>query len=122
MSVVVYAAPWGDRRNRNGNAKEGVMDYASLIIQLLAGVAGGNAVGKGAPSVDLGPLTNSIIGAIGGIGGGQVLQALIPALAGAASGDVGPIIGQLVGGGLSGAILTAIIGFARNAMAGQQKA
>jgi uncharacterized membrane protein YeaQ/YmgE (transglycosylase-associated protein family) len=62
------------------------MDITSLIIQLLAGVAGGNAVGKGAPNMDLGTLGNTIAGAIGGAGGGQLLQLLIPALATAASG------------------------------------
>jgi hypothetical protein len=51
------------------------MDLTSLIIQLLAGVAGGNAAGRGIQNVDLGPVGNSIAGAIGGVGGGQLLQA-----------------------------------------------
>src|SRR5262249_18496689 len=56
-----------------------------------------------------------------GAGGGQILQALIPALAGAAGGglDAGSIIGQLVGGGASGAILTLIVGLVKNMMAGK---
>lgn len=51
-------------------------------------------------------------GAIGGVGGGQLLQALVPALAGVAGGvlDMGSIVGQLVGGGAGGAILTVIAG------------
>jgi hypothetical protein len=36
------------------------MDITSLIVQLVGGVAGGNAVGKGVPNVDLGPLGNTI--------------------------------------------------------------
>jgi hypothetical protein len=100
------------------------MDIASLIVQLLGGVAGGNAAGKGLPNFDLGALGNTIAGAIGGVGGGQLLQALIPALAGAGGSglDVGSIIGQLVGGGASGAILTAVIGLVKNMMSGTQKA
>jgi hypothetical protein len=40
--------------------------------------------------------------AVGGLDGGQILQALIPAITGAAGGgiDIGSIVGQLVGGGI----------------------
>jgi len=91
----------------------------NLIIQLIAGVAGGHAAGASLKDYNLGPLGNTIAGAIGGAGGGQLLQVLIPALMGAAGGglDIGSIIGQLVGGGASGAILTVIVGLIRNAMA-----
>jgi hypothetical protein len=62
---------------------------------------------------------NTIAGAVGGLGGGQLLQALIPALAGAAGGsvDLGSIIGQVVGSGIGGAILTVIAALVKNAMA-----
>jgi len=50
-------------------------------------------------------------------GGGQLLSALIPALAGSAGGvDLASIAGQLVGGGVSGAIVTAIVAMILNAM------
>jgi hypothetical protein len=98
------------------------MDFTGLIVQLLGGVAGGNAAGKGLPSADLGTLGNTIAGAVGGVGGGQLLQALIPALAGGGGLDIGSIVGQLVGGGASGAILTAIVGLVMNKMSGAQKA
>jgi hypothetical protein len=93
----------------------------NLIIQLIAGVIGGNAIGTSLKDYNLGPLGNTIAGAIGGAGGGQILQALIPALAGATGGglDIGSIIGQLVGGGTSGAILTVIVGVVKNMMAKQ---
>ena len=59
------------------------------------------------PNVDLGPLGNTIAGALGGAGGGQLLSMLIPMLAGGSGGlDIGTIIGQLVGGGASGADVT----------------
>ena len=57
-------------------------------------------------------------GALGGIGGGQILGALVPALASAAGGvDWKVVVGQLVGGGVGGAILTIIAGMIKGAMA-----
>lgn len=90
----------------------------NLIIQLVAGAIGGNAVGAAAKNADLGTLANSIIGAIGGGAGGQLLTALIPVLASAGSNmDVGALVGQIAGGGVAGAILTAIVGALKNKMA-----
>ena len=69
---------------------------------------------------NLGTLGNTIAGAIGGIGGGQILTALVPMLAEAAGNvDIGSVIGQVVGGGVGGAILTIIVGLIKNSMAGQ---
>jgi uncharacterized membrane protein YeaQ/YmgE (transglycosylase-associated protein family) len=82
-----------------------VPETVNLIIWLIAGVAGGNAAGellKG--NYDLGP-GNTVAGAIGGVVGAQILQALIPALRGL---DVGPIVGQTIGAAASGAVLTVI--------------
>jgi hypothetical protein len=92
----------------------------NLIIQIVAGALGGNGAGAAMKDMSLGPLGNTIAGAIGGLGGGQLLSALVPALAGAAGGgpDIQSIIGQAVGGGVAGAILTAIIGFIKNKMVG----
>jgi uncharacterized membrane protein YeaQ/YmgE (transglycosylase-associated protein family) len=82
-------------------------DTVSLLIWLIAGVAGGNAAGellKG--DYDLGP-GNTVAGAIGGIVSTLILQTLIPALGGI---DFGPIIGQLIVAAASGAVLTVIVG------------
>jgi hypothetical protein len=82
-------------------------DTASLIIWLIAGVAGGVAAGdllKG--DYDLG-LGNMGYGAIGGVVGVQILQILIPALRGF---DYGPIVGQLIVAAASGAVLTVSAG------------
>jgi hypothetical protein len=91
----------------------------NLIVQIIAGVIGGNAVGAGMKDASLGGTGNTIAGAIGGLGGGQILQALIPAIAGAAGSgiDIGAIFGQLAGGGIGGAILTAVVGLIMKAMA-----
>lgn len=90
----------------------------NLIIQLIAGAIGGNAVGAGVKNVDLGTLGNSVAGAIGGAGGGTLLTALLPLLQGTAGNvDIGALVGQAVGGGVAGAILTAIVGIIKNSMA-----
>ena len=91
----------------------------NLIIQVVAGAIGGNAAGASVNNFNLGALGNTVAGAIGGGVGGQVLGQLVPAL-GSGSLDVGSIIGQLVGGGAAGAILTAIVGLVKNAMATKQ--
>jgi len=95
----------------------------NLIIQLVAGVVGGNAAGAALKDYNLGGIGNTIAGALGGVGGGQLLQAAIPAIAAAAAGgnlDVGAILGQIVGGGAGGAILTVIVGLVKSMMASQQ--
>jgi hypothetical protein len=95
----------------------------NLIIQLIAGVVGGNAAGAALKDYNLGGVGNTIAGAIGGVGGGQLLQALIPAIAAAAGGsglDIGALIGQIVVGGAGGAILTVIAGLVKSMMASEQ--
>jgi len=82
-------------------------DTVNLIIWLIAGIAGGNAIGdllKG--HYDLG-LRNTGYGAIGGVVGALILQTLIPTLRGI---DYGPIIGQLIVATAGGAALTVIAG------------
>jgi hypothetical protein len=92
----------------------------NLIIQLAAGAVGGNVAGAGLKDYDLGTLGNTIAGALGGVGGGQILTALLPMLAGSAGDvDIGAMLGQAVGGGVAGAIVTLVVGFAKNMMAGQ---
>ena len=56
----------------------------NLIIQIIAGAIGGNAAGAGMEKANSGTAGNTIAGALGGLGGGQILSALIPALAGSA--------------------------------------
>jgi hypothetical protein len=93
-----------------------------MIIQLLSGIAGGNAAGAALKDYNLGSIGNTIAGAIGGVGGGQILQALMPAIAGAAGGglDLESVLGQIVGGGAGGAILTVIAGVVKSMMASRQ--
>ena len=96
----------------------------NLIIQLIAGVVGGNAAGAALKDYNLGGIGNTIAGAIGVVGGWQLLQAVIPAVAAAAGGtgglDIGALLGQIVGGGAGGAILTVIAGLVKSMMASEQ--
>ena len=52
----------------------------NLILQVVAGAFGGNAVGGFLKNIDLSPLSKTISGAVGGGVGGSILQSLIPAL------------------------------------------
>jgi uncharacterized membrane protein YeaQ/YmgE (transglycosylase-associated protein family) len=82
-------------------------DILNLIIWLVAGIAGGCAVGElFKERYDLG-LGNMGYGAIGGVVGALILQTLTPALGGI---DYGSIVGQLIVAVASGAILTVIAG------------
>jgi hypothetical protein len=95
-----------------------------LIIQLIAGAAGGNVVGSLLKQFNLGVIGNSIAGVIGGGVGAQVIGSLLGGgAAGAATAgglDIGSIIGQIVAGGAGGGILTVIVGLVKQFMAGQK--
>jgi hypothetical protein len=95
------------------------MELVTLIIQLLSGAAGGNIIGGLIKNLNLGPLGNSLAGIIGGGLGGQLLGPLLgpegAAVAGAAL-DPMAILGQIATGGVSGGILTAIVGLVKQMM------
>jgi hypothetical protein len=91
----------------------------NLILQVVAGAVGGNAVGGLLKNIDLGPLAKTISGAIGGGVGGSILQSLIPALGGTATSggfDIGAALGNLAGGGVTGAIVTVLVNLIKNAL------
>jgi len=94
------------------------MDLTALIIQAVSGAIGGNAVGAASKKISLGPLGNTIAGAIGGGVGGQILTSLLGAGGAAAAGlDVGAIVAGFASGGVSGALTAAVIGFIKTKMA-----
>ena len=85
---------------------------------LIAGAVGGNAAGAASKDISLGTLGNTIAGAVGGVGGGQLLSALIPMMAGAGNNvDIGALASQAVGGGVAGAIVAGVVGLIKNKMA-----
>ncbi|WP_041777978.1 hypothetical protein [Beijerinckia indica] len=91
-----------------------------ILINLVSGALGGNAIGKSSPTFDLGTIGNTIAGLVGGGVLGQIITALLPAVASATqAGDlsIGGIVTQLIAGGAGGAILTAIAGLIKNKVA-----
>jgi len=97
------------------------MDIISVIIQLIAGAIGGNAAGKAMPDKSLGTMGDTIAGFIGGVGGGQILSAVLGggamATDAAAGGvDIGAIIQDIAGGGIGGAVLMLVASIIKGAM------
>lgn len=95
-----------------------------ILVQLIAGGAGGNVIGQLAKNLSLGTAGNSIAGAIGGLAGtwlaGMIpgLDSLVGAAAGGAGGmDLGALAGQGATGLVGGGVLTAIAGIIKSAMA-----
>ena len=101
-----------------------------ILVQLIAGGAGGNVIGQIVKSLNLGPVGNSIAGAIGGLAV-TWLASKVPGLdslvgmAGTAAADGsaagglngGALAGQAVTGLVGGGVLTAIIGSIKSSMA-----
>jgi hypothetical protein len=89
-----------------------------LIIQIIAGLIGGNAAGAGAKNLSLGTAGNSVVGGVGGLLGGL----LTSMMAGGGAGldlsnlDIGALIQAVGGGGVGGAILTVIAGMLKKAL------
>lgn len=99
------------------------MDIVNLLISLISGAVGGNAVGAAAPDKSLGAIGNSIAGLIGGSLGGYILTALnlfnqvagAAGTAGAPSLDITEILANIGSSGIGGALLTFIVGYIKNA-------
>ena len=62
------------------------MDLTAVLIQLISGAVGGNVAGLANKAKSLGPLLNTILGALGGVGGGQLAGG---ALGGSTPAEVG---------------------------------
>ena len=83
------------------------MSYVPLIIQLVSGVGGANALGNAVKSLNLGPVGNTIAGLLGGGLGGHLVTSLAGGAAGSSGLDVGAILGSIGGGAAGGGALTA---------------
>jgi hypothetical protein len=95
------------------------MNLTAIIIQLIAGALGGNGVGAAAKDMSLGPLGNTIAGALGGGIVGQILSSVLGVGgAAAASGlDIASIISAFATGGIGGGLTALVIGFLKSKMA-----
>lgn len=92
-----------------------------LLIQLVAGVLGGNAAGAALKGKSLGPIGNSIAGLLGGGIGGQLLQALGFAASGGAGGlDAGAVLSALASGGVGGGVLMTLISLIKPLLANKR--
>ena len=96
-----------------------------LLVQLIAGAAGGNVIGQVIKQLNLGPVGNSVAGAIGGLAA-TWLASKVPGLdglvgmAGAAPAgglNGGALAGQAATGLVGGGVLSAIIGAIKSSMA-----
>ncbi len=88
--------------------------FIDLIIQIVAGVIGGYAAGATLKNCTLGAIGNTIAGAIGGVGGVQLLAQMVPALASTAGNvDASALVGQVIGGCVGGAIFAILAGLTK---------
>ena len=92
------------------------MDWVGIIIQLILGAVGGYGTGRAVKQVSINPSVDGIVGLIGGYLGTWI-AGLIPGLAGMLTGGGAAYVGQGVTGLIGGAILTAIVGGIKNAVA-----
>lgn len=92
--------------------------WLPLLIQLIGGGAGGNIAGALLKNINLSRLAQTIIGIVGGIASGQavnwmgILESLMTAE------GAGGMLGNAGVSGAGGAILVAIVGMIKKAMAG----
>lgn len=87
-----------------------------LVIQLIGGAAGGNVVGALLKNANLSAILRTVLGIIGGVGGGQLAQ-FIPALEAMLSGDGGgALLGNAGASAVGGGLLTLIGGLIKQAM------
>lgn len=92
------------------------MDWVGIIIQLILGAIGGYGTGRVVKQVSINPTVDGIVGLIGGYLGTWI-AGLIPGLAGMLTGGGAAYVGQGATGLIGGAILTAIVGGIKNAVA-----
>ena len=95
-----------------------------ILVQLIAGGAGGNVIGQIVKSLNLGLAGNTIVGAVGGVVGTWIAGRIpgLDSLVGAAASstgsfDLGALAGQGAAGLVGGGVLTAIAGLIRSSMA-----
>ena len=83
------------------------MSYLPLIIQLVSGAVGANALGNAVKSLNLGPVGNTIAGLLGGGIGGHLVTSLAGGAGGTGGLDIGALLASIGGGAAGGGTLTA---------------
>jgi uncharacterized membrane protein YeaQ/YmgE (transglycosylase-associated protein family) len=87
------------------------MNLTALIVQLISGALGGYTAGNVAKPANLGTIGDTIVGALGGGVGGQVVFTLL-----GLNGTV-QIVSAFVTGAMSGGLATLLIGFLKSKIA-----
>ena len=92
-----------------------------LIIQLVSGAVGGNVAGALLKKLAMHPGLATILGAIGGVGGGQLVDlfGLLENISGAAGGG---LLGSAGAAGGGGALLTVVVGLIKKVLSGAKDA
>jgi hypothetical protein len=82
-----------------------------LLVQVLGGAAGGNIIGALLKNANLSAILRTVLGIVGGVGGGQLasLLGILQSVIGQA-GTGGEIAGHAGTSAIGGALLTAIVG------------
>ena len=83
-----------------------------LLVQAIGGAAGGNVVGALLKNANLSAILRTVLGIIGGVGGGQLasLTGILASVLGEQAGTGGEIAGHAGASAIGGALLTAIVG------------
>ena len=81
------------------------MDLTTLLVQVISGAVGGNVAGVLNKAKSLGPLVNTILGALGGVGGGQLLGQVVTNMLGNAT------AGNVSSSAIVGILLPLIVSF-----------
>lgn len=82
-----------------------------IIVQAVAGVIGGQAVGAAFKNAAMSQVTKILAGAVGGVGGGALLSSM-----GGDTGALSGMLGHAVGGVAGGGILSAVVGAIMSSM------
>jgi hypothetical protein len=95
----------------------------AFILSMLCGGIGGNAIGALVNRVTMGGPANTMVGALGGAMTGYILN-LLPGTTSASlfssalgEGTFSAVVSNIVGGGVTGIVLTLILGLIKNLIA-----
>lgn len=93
------------------------MDIMGMLVNLVSGGVGGNVAGAALKDKSLGAIGNTIAGAVGGVAGSYILQAVgVLTSMGLADMTAGSIATEAGLTAVCGAVLTAVVGFIKKKM------
>jgi uncharacterized membrane protein YeaQ/YmgE (transglycosylase-associated protein family) len=93
------------------------MDVVGALVSLVSGAVGGNISGASLKEMSLGTIGNTIAGAVGGVAGGYIIQAVgVLSALGLSEMSIGALATGAGSAAVSGAVVTAVVGFIKNKM------